>query len=343
MYFEKDTLLENYKAILRKHRPQLELSHFEVDSVEYNLARSLEKYINAIFQELGHSVNVRIFWISSYTINACVTKIENCYCIGIFEGVITSMVYRLETICIDNLIIIDNSFLPKNPIYYHMIDDETDNGVLGNTVFTMTLLFLLMHEMGHILCGHCDKYFNSTSPIFFERDAEDSGYLKQGKEYVADFYGVANSLTMMLASFNQSEEQIINCTALYLMAVSFVIWLFQESSEPFESAKVIGTSHPHPTIRMSYLWDFVLNEIPHALDQFVKNGAFAYPDNKDSTVNRIVEKALELFCELSRECHFNFHLEHIFSKAVKRERSKIRKACYDIQKDYKNYAYVQYH
>ena len=66
---------------------------------------------------LDKKLNFYIFWIDDDSVNASVVKIENAYCIGLFRGIITSLIDHINTFYVNGIEIVDNSFLlPKKCI-----------------------------------------------------------------------------------------------------------------------------------------------------------------------------------------------------------------------------------
>lgn len=93
-----DKIHKKFELMLKKIDKNLSLLFCEEDSLELELADVLEHLIiDSSKQYLEHSICVRFFWIDNREVNACVTKIEDIYCIGLFTGITTSLIEHIKT------------------------------------------------------------------------------------------------------------------------------------------------------------------------------------------------------------------------------------------------------
>ena len=105
-----------------------------------------------------------------------------------------------------------------------------------------------------ILCA--DIVTRSYLRVYFFEQSKDirGGYDAQAKEYMADFYGVANSLTMVQCSFLSHLPDIGIITYLYITAIHSIFWIFNVRKDPLKDCDCSTMTHPHPMVRMGYFF-----------------------------------------------------------------------------------------
>ena len=195
-----------------------------------------------------------------------------------------------------------------------------------------------MHEFGHILHGHCEQ--EDGFSILFEEFKNDGGnYFQQAKEYIADFYGVANSYDYFLPSCLNYLEDFVLITALYITAVHAIFWIFACQYEKISDTDCSNNTHPHPVVRMSYFFSLIENELKFMLDIFNKEKRMSYIDN---LAEKITDKATAIFFQILSKTDIDFNLADTLSDVCKNERMKINESVKKVKDFYKEKSYVEF-
>lgn len=339
----KDEICIEYEKKISSLKCPLFLYEYKDDSMEEIIRLQMVDVLERLSEEiLDKKLNFYIFWIDDDSVNASVVKIENAYCIGLFRGIITSLIDHINTFYVNGIEIVDNSFLLPEKMYFKVMDDSEDKGRLGNYIFTMSFFYIIMHEFGHILCGHEDKENINFRNMNFEQNAEKKGgYKSQAKEYMADFYGIANSLNMMLASFHSSKEEIINCVGLYLTAVQSIFWIFNVTKKSLEESDCSKDTHPHPIVRMGYFLDLIELELSHSLHMFDRRKELSFTIDGE-IINNMVQEALQIFLGLINSSKVMLSLEEISSERCEQEIESIMKEVQVVKEYFRDAAFVSY-
>lgn len=335
-----DKIHKNFELLLKKVDKNLSLLFCEEDSLELELADGLEHLIiDSSKQYLEHPICVRFFWIDNHEVNACVTKIEDIYCIGLFTGITTSLIQHIKKFYQNGLGDLEGIELPSKNLYLDVLNDESKQGKLGNYIFTLAFFYLAMHEYGHILCGHCDKKMSMS--LFFEDDKNTKGcYNEQAKEYMADFYGIANSLSLMLCSYLTNLSDIGIITTLYITAVHSIFWIFNDGFIPLEKCNCNVMTHPHPMVRMGYFFELIEIELQHSLEIFEKHKQLKI--KIDNAAEHIVSAAIEDFVNIISRGDMNFAIYDLLNKKCDREIKRISEAVKEIKEYYRATALIDY-
>lgn len=339
----KDEIYIKYEKKIAALKYPLFLYEYEDDSMEENIRRQMVSVLEDISERIiGKKMSFYIFWIDNDSVNASVVKIKNAYCIGLFRGIITSLIDHINTFYVNGIEIVDNSFMLPRKMYFKVLNDSEDKGKLGNYIFTMSFFYIVMHEFGHILCGHEDKDSLNFKNMNFEQNVEKKGgYKSQAKEYMADFYGIANSLNMMLASFHSSPKEIINCVGLYLTAVQSIFWIFNVTKKSLEESDCSKDTHPHPVVRMGYFLDLIELELSHSLHMFDRRKELSFSID-DKIIGNMVQEALQIFLDLINSSKVIISPEEISSERCEREIESIMQEVQVVKEYFRDAAFVTY-
>lgn len=336
---ETDIIREKYEKELRNTDKSLSLLIYEEKSLEFELANDLEFLIKeSSKQYLKDPICVRFFWIDHCDVNACVTKIDDTYCVGLFSGITTCLIDHIKTFYQDGLEELEGIELPSKNLYFDVLKDDSKQGKLGNYIFTLAFFYLAMHEYGHILCGHCDKMLSRN--LFFEQNKDAKGcYEAQAKEYMADFYGVANSLTLMLCSFLNNLSDIGIITTLYITAVHSIFWIFNARTVPLGCCDCSIMTHPHPMVRMGYFFQLIEDELQHSLEMFERHKRLTIKES--NAAEQITNAAIEDFFNIISRGDMTFAIDDLNEKCDD-EIKKILESVQKIKEFYRDAALIDY-
>ena len=224
-------------------------------------------------------------------------------------------------------------------LYFDVLKDDSEQGRLGNYIFTLAFFYLAMHEYGHILCGHCDKMLSMS--LFFEQNKDaKGGYDAQAKEYMADFYGVANSLNLMLCSFLDTSSDIGIIICLYITAIHSIFWIFNARNAPLDCCDCSIMTHPHPMVRMGYFFQLIEDELQHSLEMFERRKKLTIKEN--NAAEQITNAAIEDFCNFISRSSMTFAVDDLMSEKCDDEIKKIIESVYKIKEYYRDAALIDY-
>lgn len=339
----KDNIYLEYQKMLRRETINLNL----YDNKEDSEAEEISFFLKELLTELTNivadkKIEFSIFWIDSSDVNASVVKIKDTYCIGLFRGIITSLKDHIENYYVDNNKIKGNTLRLTKNLYLNAFDASNENAKLGNYIFTMAFFYIIMHEFGHILCGHADKTLDTIIEMNYEQNEKTTGnYNRQAKEYMADFYGIANSLNMILASFHSSMEELIDCIGIYSTAIQSVFWIFNFYSKDFHGQDWGKNTHPHPIVRMKYCLALVEEELKHSLNIFHSRKELDFSLN-ESNINRISDLAFALYLNLVSSSDVLLSWNTMASNECDNEIDKILSAVQGVKEYYRDSALIDY-
>ncbi len=337
---ETDIIRKKFEKELQNTDKPLSLLIYEEKSLEFKLANALEFLIKESSKEyLENPICVRFFWIDHCDVNACVTKIDDTYCVGLYSGITTSLIDHIKTFYQDGLGELEGIELPSKNLYFDVLKDDSEQGRLGNYIFTLAFFYLAMHEYGHILCGHCDKMLSMS--LFFEQNKDvKGGYDAQAKEYMADFYGVANSLNLMLCSFLDTASDIGIIICLYITAIHSIFWIFNARNVPLDCCDCSIMTHPHPMVRMGYFFQLIEDELQHSLEMFERRKKLTIKEN--NAAEKITNAAIEDFCNFISRSSMTFAVDDLMSEKCDDEIKKIIESVYKIKEYYRDAALIDY-
>jgi hypothetical protein len=330
-------LREEYRRKLYELEKPLEL----IDENEYTretyFSRAIETLALSILSKLDDKISkVKVFWIDNTNVNASVIKIEDTYCIGLFEGVITSLKDHINTFYCSS-VKDANVVIPSKDLYFCEFDDSTNQGKMANYIFTIAFYYIGMHEFGHILCGHCDDNSEMFYEIENKTEETTNGYWQQGKEYWADLFGTANSYSMLLASFHDSETSIQNFTTLYFAAIQSIFWIFNFNITDLKKCIFEKMTHPHPIIRMSYFYELVESELAHTLEIYEKHGEIELIYTQNKADEMIVNYAFDNYLRIVDDSKVWLNIND-YEAMCDLEIKKIKESANIVKEYYRKYA-----
>ena len=153
-YIKLDAFLEKEK---------LKRVTFNEGSIESISVSFFEEVLKGLKSKLIHEdVNICIYWIDrNDKVNANVVRIDDTYYVGLFSGVISALRDHFDTYYRNLQEDFDWFVLPTKDVYIDFSFDESDSNKskICNYLMSCAISYLVMHEFGHILCGHCkEKY-----------------------------------------------------------------------------------------------------------------------------------------------------------------------------------------
>ncbi|MBE5983297.1 MAG: hypothetical protein E7248_08365 [Paenibacillaceae bacterium] len=321
-------------------RNGLLLKECEKDSFEQNLTTEYESMLKDLSKQVTEKdLKIRIYWIENDSVNATVVKIQDTYCIGLFSGITTSLIDHINHYYRDGINEFDGLELPTISAFYNVTESSTNEGKLGNYIFTMSFLYLVMHEFGHIICGHCEKE-NDIAVLFEEMRNEGGNYFKQAKECVADFYGVINSYDYFLPSCLGHLGDIGLITTLYITSVHTIFWIFAFNKDSIHDTNHSKLTHPHPVIRMTYFFILIENELRNMLEIFERQKKIYLL--VDNPAEKIVDAAIEDFFNILSRTDVDFNADDTLSELCDKELKRIDKSVEEVKEFYKEASYVRY-
>lgn len=229
------------------------------------------------------------YFIQSYEITGCYDyDDEYCY-IGLTKGVVNYSSFFFKNIFKDKDFLSDIieeenqddqpiiiahvqfkswiTFLGENPLTEDLYFNRPKNlsrSDLADTFSQYFLLFVFMHEVGH-LNQNREKLSELMSQCSNE---EDQNIIKQIKEMDADKYAANRLLNHFFNIFHGKEHPINRANSFfyknekhlvrYGLLVIFTMFYMYSHNRNFEGGSLKG-SHPHPSLRLKYVSDLILN------------------------------------------------------------------------------------
>ncbi len=311
----------------------------KTDSLEFESASFFERLLESLKNTIMHeNVNIKIYWIDrNDKVNANVIRLGDTYYIGLFSGVTSALRDHFEAYYRDLEERFDWFVLPSRDMYIDFKYDEAEStkSKMCNYLMTFALAYLVMHEFGHILCGHCRK----EDVFFYENENvyRIQGYKAQAKEMLADFYGIANSYNLFLSTFIKNPNNVGPFSLLYLLAAYSVFWIFKFDKKTLLESDCSTMSHPHSQVRFWYFVEFLENELKHSIEMFKKH-KIIYA--KDDAYRTIFEAVLEDYFTVLSHTKIDFMYDEVTVKMCDKEVKNIRDEVESVVKLYQNQAYV---
>lgn len=238
----------------------------------------------------------KVFYIDTEKFNAYSIKSEefdSIYYIGLNYGLVEKIIkihkdYSTAEICKFNVLRLTHSFI-KWPETILQID--------------VVLSFIIFHELGHILLGHCE--LNEEKIVSGTENSKEYFYLCQAKEYLADLFATVMSFSIMCSEENNKDIFFLSknyCEACYEFwkIIKYYDGLFSDYVGKF-------ADHPHAAVRMLYLKDCIEAEMKfHGLRD--KEIIKAY----SSYCKFLLESDDQVIIASDEKCLIEDHLDEIF-------------------------------
>ncbi len=328
-------------AFLRKEG--LKRATYSKDSIENACISFFEEVLEEYKKDIiPKDINFCIYWIDrNDEVNANVILIDDTYFIGLFSGVIRALQDHFGTFYGKPQEIFKKLLLPLRDHYFNFNSDEGDisKRKMCNHLMSYAMAYLVMHEVGHIFCGHCEK----EEVFFYENNSELNqimGYKSQAKEMCADFYGIANSYNLFLCTYIEYPKSVEPFSVLYLLAAYSIFWIFNFYKIELKNCDCSKMSHPHPQVRYLYFQDFLLDELQHSIEMFKKHGKI-YAQNVDA--QRTFEDVLDDFVKVISKTDLSFMYDKETFLRCNEEVIKIKAELKSVLERYKEKAYVLLH
>lgn len=330
-YIKLDAFLEKEK---------LKRATFNEGSIESISVSVFEEVLKGLKSKWIHEdVNICIYWIDrNDKVNANVVRIDDTYYVGLFSGVISALRDHFDTYYRNLQEDFDWFVLPTKDVYIDFRFEESDSNKskICNYLMSCAISYLVMHEFGHILCGHCRE----KEVFFYENESESNklmGYKSQAKEMWADFYGIANSYNLFLCTLIKNPVDVGPFSLLYLLAAYSVFWIFNFDKKDLSKCDCSKMTHPHPQVRFLYFIDLVEDELQHSIEMFKKRKEIYAQDN---AVKKIYEAVLEDFMYVLSRTDMAFMYDEATFQKCDVEVKRIKEELRTVVEFYKEKAYV---
>ena len=234
-------------------------------SLEHHIASYFEERINITVsaqckkKELEKPFVCKLFWVDNEFIEAEVKKSDkynDTYYILLYKGLVT----RLGK-CIQEerrkkgitTVKIERAKFVSEVLGDSFEDSELD--ILEQSVLSTTYIYLVNHELGHIVCGHQVNPENLP------------GYEEQNKELCADLY----AFYATLSSVDSNERPFLAKS----FAISVILlWSIKGDKTELEEYYGDFKLHPHPYVRTLYLLAWLKRNSSGLLGQNVNIQSF---------------------------------------------------------------------
>lgn len=325
-------------AILEKEG--LKRAKFNEDSIENKCTLFFEDILKGIEKQITtKEININIYWIDQADkVNATVILLDDTYFIGLFSGVISALRIHFDTYYRYSQEDFKHFVLPIQDLYIDFEFDEADatKSKICNYLMSCAITYLVMHEFGHILCGHCEE----KESFYYEGNSESKdmlGYKSQAKEMWADFYGIANSYNIFLCTHIKNPNSVGPYSVLYLLSVYSIFWIFNYYRDELSKCDCSKMSHPHPQVRFMYFIDLLQDELHHSIEMFVNHEEIIA--EKDAA-KQIFEAVLEDFMSVVSRTDLSFMYDEETIQRCDIEINKIKAELKSVVEIYKKGAYV---
>lgn len=216
-------------------------------------------------------------------------------------------------------------------------DDNTKNNFFTNC-YIWGIMFVLSHEMCHILDGHCmlTKKGNSIVETSKQRE-ENENIFFQALEYDADFSATRICMSSILSMSSGKTSLIINVRN-YLFALYNVFLLFaQADGDDFEDLindEYEKYDHPSSSIRIDYCLSATMDYLSNSMEYRDIIPLYYQIVNDCISFDKIILNHKKL-----KECLFTYGYTQKGSKHIKIIHNKCRK----IAKVLRKYASMPIH
>ncbi len=256
---------------------------FQETTPSHLIYSSLTTRLSEYFRFLRRkSIKFKIFsnslrwgFVFNKTPNAYAWKSGGFYCIGITSGLIHLLLEAALRHMADNRVFscvafdelnkttvpITANYLskyfsheaPNEAIYYRheVYPDNEYRKKCAEALFSLSIIFVVMHELGHCLMGHLDSdFFDVIKEI--EGDAEEfhDNRLRMMAEHQADNIAILITLDNPPPRMQQPGIVLAEWNALWSISIDMVFWLFCKG--PILPHSETRTKHPHPQMRLAH-------------------------------------------------------------------------------------------
>lgn len=231
----------------------------------------LQDVISSNFKFLDSNFVYELYFYDSNDNNAFATRIKTGYVIAFSTSLFSTLYNRF--------IKIFNNKKTRNLLE---IEDDSRTELLINTCFDYSTFFIALHELSHILNGHCKlntfhKLFNRTkfiNEINSYLDNPVKNYFQQQKECYADLFATALlSGTVYAVAFTEWQQTMNASPELKSEDVKLEFEIFEFRFAIFaiynlcllfdeKIAKTLDLkkySHPLACLRIKYIIPFLIN------------------------------------------------------------------------------------
>lgn len=248
-------LRDEFDSIIQKEL-KLAALHNSTDDALDRLASFYERYIKDFilkfkFRDGKHIFDCKIFYADTDQFNAYSLKsrkFDSVYYIGLnFE-------------LVDKLIKIHKNYGQKEKCKFDALKIPHSDCKWPETILqiNIALAFVIFHELGHILFGHCEL---DKEKIVSSVGEKADIHLLQAEEYLADLFATIMSISIMKY---EEDEKDINYLSQNYCEACYKFWKiikFYDGSFSDYVGKL--ADHPHASVRMLYLKDYVDSEMKY--------------------------------------------------------------------------------
>ena len=304
---------------------KLELLDCPKDSKEYQALKEMQDliqdsvYLDFNKKKIDRMPSCKLFWIKDDYYNAeadasRIFKRLSVYYIGLHDKIINKLYdevkntrvkcritneISLETIRINNLLQIK----------------PTDINTIDADIANLILIYIVFHEVGHILYGHTDIRYQY-----------EDYYMYQAEEYLADINGLEKVFSLLLAS---NGENAFNAVSMFAEAI--FIWCLLakiQKKQHIDNYDPSSEVHPHTLIRFWYMKNWIINEIQNNKYHFTSEETERIEKECDLLLTRLHTDALERIYNLDDDFYAS-------------ETKKIKERIPMIKDHYKDKAYYK--
>lgn len=203
--------------------------------------------------DLGFKISPALLYFNTSTaINAAARPINNYKLIEIYKGAIIGMYKIFDSF---KVFFTNDKFSQLNNILYKR------NSSPSFYMFQMCALYFFYHEVGHLIQGRDNIDEANFIEFIHDNNLTDSEIsIRHMREFDADWFAtqaLANHTLLFDRENNKTENSttLIDIAGLTLSAV-FIFHVMQspQNSNIYYKAH----SHPHPSVRLSYMLTFML-------------------------------------------------------------------------------------
>lgn len=300
--------------------------------------------------------------------NAFVRKVGETYFIALNDYILDFYRTRIEEVFLkyssyekfsESIKVFENHtsiggvyFNPRHKVYHSFFNTpDTKYNTFGNFVFNNILYMIIFHEFGHVLGGHLDS--GDGNSTFIESKENPKGNIEeQGKELIADYYGIINTVRTAFVFNTVTLEQLTVVVALlkfsaWCMISFFSLNSYKEEETKFEKyfEKYQGYKHPPLAVRLSFILEQIDSEVKFHLEETFRPSWFisSVPNAKQEFLQSISINSLYLLFLLDEQSSYESYLnyEDVQNSLTLEYYYNLRKAASKINDKYSSLRFVE--
>lgn len=245
-------------------------------------------------------------------------------------------------------------FNPRDMVYYSFFNTpDIKYNTFANLVFNNILYMIIFHELGHVLGGHLEEN-DEDKNIFYELQTNETGNIReQGKELIADFYGVINTVRTSLIYNTDNVEKMTAVIALLKFSAWCMLSFFSRANfeSPnfkisFQEYKEINNKFRHPPleVRLYYITTFIEREVSFHLKQTFKPSWFSSltENQKEVKINQMIKDSIALLSFITLKDGVNIKMDYksIYTSRMLEYYHYLRHYASLVNDEYSNMRYI---